>query len=82
MTIPLGGSSRFKQEECLYYYLTILSLLEGVPVHDLGLELELQESLENYEACSGIKRAINEADYRTYKELKLIAKELEDEYKF
>ena len=82
MTIPLEESSRFKQEECLYYYLTIMSLLEGVPVYDLGLELQLQEKLENYEACSGIKRAINEANYRTYRELKLIAKELEDEYKF
>jgi len=82
MTIPLEESSRFKQEECLYYYLTIMSLLEGIPVYDLNLELELQEKLENYEACSGIKKAIDEADYKTYRELKLIAKELEDQYNF
>ena len=42
-------SSNFKEQEDLYYYLTILSLLEGVPVYDLELELEMQEQLENYE---------------------------------
>jgi hypothetical protein len=80
MTTQSGESSRFKEEEGLYYYLTILSLLEGVPVYDLELEIEQQESLENYEACSGIQKAIGEAEYRTYKDLKLIALELDSKY--
>lgn len=82
MTIPLEESSRFKEEECLYYYLTIMSLLEGISIYDLTLELKSQEKLENYEACSGIKKAIDEADYKSYRELKLIAKELEERYSF
>ena len=73
-------SKKFKEEEGLYYYLTILSLLEGVPVYELDLELKLQEKLENYEACYGIKKAIDEADYKTYSELKLIALELDNKY--
>jgi hypothetical protein len=82
MTTPLEEYSNFKEEEGLYYYLTILSLLEGVSVYELDLELKFQEKLENYEACAGIKKAIDEADYRTYKELKLIASELDDKYNF
>ena len=80
MTTPLEEFSNFKEEEGLYYYLTILSLLEGVSVYELDLELKFQEKLENYEACAGIKKAIDEADYRTYKELKIIALELDDKY--
>lgn len=82
MTTPLEEYSNFKEEEGLYYYLTILSLLEGISVYELDLELKFQEKLENYEACAGIKKAIDEADYRTYKELKLIASELDDKYNF
>lgn len=83
MTTPLEESSKkFKEEEDLYYYLTILSLLEGVPVYDLDLELKFQEKLENYEACSGINKALEEAEYKTYKDLKLIALELDDKYNF
>ena len=80
MTTPLGESYKFNQEEGLYYYLTIMSLLDGVSVYELGLEIKFQEKLENYEACSGIKRAMDEADYKTYSELKLIALELDDKY--
>jgi len=83
MTTRSGESSnRFKEEENLYYYLTIMSLLDGVPIIDLELELKLQEELENYSACSGINKAIKEADYKTYKDLKLIAEELDNKYNF
>lgn len=82
MTTQSGDFSKFKEEEDLYYYLTIVSLLEGVSVYELELELELQEELENYSACSGILKAIKEADYKTYKELKLIAQELDNKYNF
>lgn len=82
MTTQSRGSSKFKEEEDLYYYLTVMSLLEGVSVFDLELELKAQEKLENYSACSGILKAIKEADYRTYKELKLIVKELDRKYNF
>lgn len=82
MTTRLGGLSNFEEEEMLYYYLTIMSLLEGVSIYELGLELKMQERLENYEACSGIKKAMDEAEYRTYSELKLIARELDNKYNF
>lgn len=82
MTIRSEGLSRFQEEEMLYYYLTIMSLLDGVSIDDLGLELKMQERLENYEACSGIKKAMDEAEYRTYSELKMIAKELDNKYNF
>ena len=82
MTIRLEGLSSFQEEEMLYYYLTIMSLLKGIPIDELELELGTQERLENYEACSGIKKAIDEAEYKTYKEFKLIAKELENKYNF
>jgi len=82
MTIRLEELSSFQEEEMLYYYLTIMSLLEGVSIYELGLELKMQERLENYEACSGIKKAMDEAEYRTYSELKLIARELDNKYNF
>lgn len=82
MTTQSGASYRFKEQEDLYFYLTILSLLEGVPIYELELELKAQEGLENYEACSGILKAINQADYKTYAELKIIAIELDKKYKF
>jgi len=82
MTIRLEELSSFQEEEMLYYYLTIMSLLEGVSIYELDLELKMQERLENYEACSGIKKAMDEAEYRTYSELKLIARELDNKYNF
>jgi len=82
MTTRSGGLSRFQEEEMLYYYLTIMSLLDGVSIDDLELELKMQERLENYEACAGIKKAIDEAEYRTYSELKIIARELDNKYNF
>jgi len=59
-----------------------MSLLDGVSIDDLELELKMQERLENYEACAGIKKAIDEAEYRTYSELKMIARELDNKYNF
>lgn len=82
MTTPSEESYSFKEEETLYYYLTLMSLLQGIPIHQLELELTLQEELENYSACSGILKAINEAEYKTYSELKLITEELDNEYNF
>jgi len=82
MTIRSEELSSFQEEEMLYYYLTIMSLLEGVSIYELDLELKMQERLENYEACSGIKKAMDEAEYRTYSELKLIARELDNKYNF
>jgi len=82
MTTQSEESSNFKEQEDLYYYLTIMSLLEGTPVYELEMELEMQEHLENYEGCSGILKAIKEAEYKTYRDLKLIAIELDRKYKF
>jgi len=64
MTTQSRDSSKFKEEEDLYYYLTVMSLLEGVSVFDLELELKAQEKLENYSACSGILKAIKEEKFK------------------
>ena len=82
MTTPSEASSSFNEEETLYYYLSIMNLLQGIPIKELEMELKFQEKLENYPACSGILKAINEAEYRTYSELKLIAEDLDNDYNF
>ena len=45
MTTQSRDSSKFKEEEDLYYYLTVMSLLEGVSVFDLELELKAQKGI-------------------------------------
>lgn len=82
MILPSEEYSSFKEEEDLYYYLTLNSLLQGLPLQELNSELYFQEDLENYAACSGIKKAIEESEYKTYKELKAMVILLDEKYNF
>lgn len=72
--------SKFEEQQMLYYYLSILSLIDGVSIYELEKEIAFQEKLQNYEACSGILKAINEAEYKTFTELKHIMKIIEKKY--
>lgn len=82
MTTQSKGISKFKREEELYYFLALTSLIDGTSVYELGLELKFQEKLENFEACSGIQKALKDAEVKSYSELRLIATELNDKYEF
>ena len=48
-----------------YYYLTLLDIREGVPLDELEEIIKLYEEVEDYEACAGILKAIQETRYDT-----------------
>lgn len=48
-----------------FYRIALLDLVEGVTVEELELYLKMYEEEENYEACAGILKAINETKYDT-----------------
>jgi len=48
-----------------YYYLTLLDIREGVPLDELEEIIKLYEDVEDYEACAGILKAIQETRYDT-----------------
>ena len=58
-----------------YYYLTLMDIREGVPLDELEDIIQLYEDVEDYEACAGILKAINETRYDTIK----LIKQLENE---
>jgi len=48
-----------------FYRIALLDLAEGVSIDELEIYLDMYEAEENYEACAGILKAINEAKYDT-----------------
>lgn len=48
-----------------YYYLTLMDIREGVPLDELEDIIQLYEDVEDYEACAGILKAINETRHDT-----------------
>lgn len=48
-----------------FYYLALLDIREGVSLQELEDVIQLYEDVEDYEACAGILKAINEARYDT-----------------
>jgi len=48
-----------------FYRIALLDLAEGVSVDELEIYLGMYEAEENYEACAGILKAINETKYDT-----------------
>jgi len=80
MTLPLEES--FKDQEELHYYLSLLSLISGSSISDLELEVEIAEELEEYAICSGVQKAIKDAERNSYKNIKLIVEELNSKYNF
>jgi len=53
-----------------FYRIALLDLEEGVSVDELEIYLGMYEAEENYEACAGILKAINETKYDTITNIK------------
>jgi hypothetical protein len=53
-----------------FYYLTLMDIREGVSIQELEDIIQLYEDVEDYEACAGILKAINETRYDTIINLK------------
>lgn len=52
-----------------FYYLALLDIREGVSLQELEDVIQLYENVEDYEACAGILKAVNEARYDTINNL-------------
>ena len=48
-----------------FYYLTLIDIREGASLDELEHIIKLYEEVEDYEACAGILKAVNEARYDT-----------------
>jgi hypothetical protein len=53
-----------------YYYLAMNDIKNGASIKELEQAMKIYEKTEEYEACAGILKAINEAKYMTIKEIK------------
>ena len=60
-----------------YYYLALMDLLMGVTYQELHNQLKDFEGLEIYEACDGVKKALEQADKCTIIQLEVNIVELE-----
>jgi len=54
-----------------YYYLALVDLLMGVTYQEISNQMKNFEDLELYEACAGVKKALEQADKCTIKEIQL-----------
>ena len=52
-----------------YYLMALMDLAAGSTTEELERAIKLYETLENYEACAGILKAINESKYYDYKRI-------------
>ena len=48
-----------------FYYLALLDIRSGVSLQELEDVIQLYQDVEDYEACAGILKAVNEARYDT-----------------
>lgn len=48
-----------------FYFLTLLDIREGVSIQELEDIIQLYEDVEDFEACAGILKAINETRHDT-----------------
>ncbi len=83
MTLQLEDSySSFEEEKMLYFYLSLIDLLYGVDIRQLEEDIKIYEDIESYEACAGIKEAVDIAQHKTFEEIKLIVLEVQKKYNF
>ena len=54
-----------------YYLMALMDLAAGSGVNELENAIKLYETLENYEACAGILKAINENKYYKYDNIRI-----------
>lgn len=48
-----------------YYHLAMRDIVNGESLDELHAAIKFYETTENYEACAGIKKAIDEAEKST-----------------
>jgi len=53
-----------------YYFLALNDIKNGASIKELEEALKIYESTEEFEACAGILKAINEVKYTTIKNIK------------
>ena len=58
-----------------FYYLALADLAQGAAIEELEAAIAYYEEVEDYEACAGILKAIEEAKYDT---IQTIRKRLDD----
>jgi len=68
----------YQEDILLFYKLALLDLRDGTPVSELERAIDFYESIENYEACAGILKAINEAQYLTILDIKQLINDTND----
>ena len=73
--------SNFELMSEYFYYIALLDMLAGIPFGQLENRVLHYEDKEMYEACHGIRAAIDEAEYYTLKQLELRIVEFEVENK-
>jgi hypothetical protein len=59
-----------KDEILEYYFLAINDIRNGSSIQELEEAIKVYEEAEQYMACAGILKAINEVKYKTIKEIK------------
>jgi len=53
-----------------YYFLALNDIKNGATIQELEEALKIYELTEEFEACAGILKAINEVKYTTIKNIK------------
>lgn len=53
-----------------YYFLALTDIQNGSSIQELEEAIKVYEEAEEYMACAGILKAINEVKYKTIKEIK------------
>jgi hypothetical protein len=59
-----------KDEILEYYFLALNDIRNGSSIQELEEAIQIYEKEQQYEACAGILKAINEIKYTTIKNLK------------
>jgi hypothetical protein len=59
-----------KDEILEYYFLALNDIRNGSSIQELEEAIKIYEKEQQYEACAGILKAINEIKYTTIKNLK------------
>jgi len=62
-----------------FYLLALIDIANGKDISELEEAIDMYENLEEYEACSGILKAIHESGYMTIREIINTINEIDNE---
>ena len=62
-----------------FYLLALVDITNGRSIEELEAVIDIYEEGEEYEACAGIKKAMEEAGYKTIRELISTINEIDNE---